>query len=236
VTDQPGTSQPVNPDGENGSVVTPLRHPVVFIALLILAGVFILIGAAILGIDSGVLRGMAEARFARGLITYLFAVVTIGTAVLLIVSALTSGTADADKEKFQRGKEVLSLLLGVFGTIVGFYFGSELGETAQRAMQDLELSSPLVGATEVASGQGTTVTAYVSGGTPPYRYGIAFGEGAQVEYTDLVGADGWIVTEVVAPEVSGDQTVVLKIGVRDATGGVVATDRELEVTGPQGHD
>jgi hypothetical protein len=94
------------------------------------------------------------------------------------------------------------------------------------------LSSPLLGATEVASGQGMTVTAYVSGGTLPYRYGIAVGESSQVEYTELVGADGWIVTEVVAPEVSGEQTVVLKIGVRDAAGRAIVTDRELQVRAP----
>lgn len=234
MADQHRANQPVNGEGENGSGPISLFHPVVFIALLILFGVFALIGAAILGLDSGVLRGMAEARFARGLITYLFAVVTIGTAVVLIVSALTSGTAEADKERFQRGKEVLSLLLGVFGTIVGFYFGSELGETAQRATEELQLSSPLLAATEVAPGQGTTVTAYVSGGTPPYRYGIALGEGSQVEYTELVEADGWIVTGVVAPEVSGEQTIVLKIGVRDAAGRAIVTDRELTVSAPEG--
>jgi hypothetical protein len=66
VTDQHQARQPVNGEGVNGSGPTSLFHPVVFIALLILFGVFALIGAAIVGLDSGVLRGIAEARFARG--------------------------------------------------------------------------------------------------------------------------------------------------------------------------
>ena len=32
------------------------------------------------------------------------------------------------KERFDRGKEVLSLLIGIFGTIIGFYFGSATQE------------------------------------------------------------------------------------------------------------
>ena len=96
-----------------------LMDPASLVSLLILLGVLFLLGMAILDLDKGrVLVGMGRAQFARGLITYLFAVVTIGTAVVLVLSAVL-GT---DKEKFDRGKEVLGLLLGVFGTMVGFYF------------------------------------------------------------------------------------------------------------------
>ena len=68
---------------------TALGNPVVLIAVLILLSVFVLIGSAIFGIDRGVLTGMSRIDFARGLITYLFAIVTIGTAVVLVVSGLT---------------------------------------------------------------------------------------------------------------------------------------------------
>ena len=82
------------------------------------------------GWDKGVLQSMSRTDYARGLITYLFAVVTIGTAVVLVVSALTTSADDQHEKRFQRGKEILSLLLGVFGTIVGFYFGAEIGKGA----------------------------------------------------------------------------------------------------------
>ena len=101
-------------------------NPVVLLSVLVVLSLVVLISAAVLGIDRGVLSGMARADYARGLITYIFAVVTIGIAVALVLSALTSqNPAKKTDARFQRGKEVLSLLLGVSGTIVGFYFGSE---------------------------------------------------------------------------------------------------------------
>ena len=61
----------------------------------------------------------------RGLITLLF---SVGKMVIAVVLILTAVFHDEDEDKakarFDRAKEVLTLLIGVFGTIVGFYFGS----------------------------------------------------------------------------------------------------------------
>ena len=95
-------------------------NPVVVLAGIIVLSVLFLILCAIFGWDKGVLQNMSRTDYARGLITYLFAVVTIGTAVVLVVSALTTSADDRHEKQFRRGKEILSLLLGVFGTIVGF--------------------------------------------------------------------------------------------------------------------
>src|ERR1700736_2652950 len=55
-----------------------LMNAASLVSLLILLGVLFLLGMAILDLDKGrVLIGMGKAAFARGLITYLFAVVTI---------------------------------------------------------------------------------------------------------------------------------------------------------------
>ena len=111
--------------------VVKLLHPIPLTVMLILLGVTLLIAASVLGLDNGqVLPSMASHQFARGLITYLFAVTTIGTSVVLVMGALMK---EIDEQAFQRGKEVLGLLLGVFGTIVGFYFGSETGSCTVRA-------------------------------------------------------------------------------------------------------
>jgi hypothetical protein len=64
-----------------------------------------------------------DPAYARGIITVLFSVGTIAIAIVLILSATFLNDADK-KERFDRGKEVLSLLLGIFGTIVGFYYGT----------------------------------------------------------------------------------------------------------------
>ncbi len=75
--------------------------------------------------------GIANVDYARGMITLLFAVGTVMIALLLTLSAIFL-TGDDAKERFDRGKEVLSLLIGIFGTIIGFYFGSATQEKTVR--------------------------------------------------------------------------------------------------------
>lgn len=66
--------------------------------------------------------GINSVDYARGLITLIFTGGTMLIAVLLVLYAITSESPLA-KERFTYGKEVLTLLIGVFGTILGFYFG-----------------------------------------------------------------------------------------------------------------
>src|SRR5258708_10327050 len=86
-------------------------NPVTVLAGGMLLAIVLLIGASTLGLDKGlVLSKMGQVEFARGLITYLFAVVTIGTAVVLVVSALTTEETPAHERRFYRGKGNLALL------------------------------------------------------------------------------------------------------------------------------
>ena len=194
--------------------------------MVILAGTFFLIGAAIIGKDSGVLARMSDATFARGLITYLFTVVTVGTSVVLIVYSLTTAAAPEDRQ-FDRGKDVLSLLLGVFGTIVGFYFGSEVKEKTQGQDQQLHLTSPLFKRDEAVAGGKMTITAHVRGGTPPYRFGATVDDEGDINYSDAVRADGWIQSEINLPK--DKSTAIMRLAVKDALGRVAATSQELQV-------
>jgi hypothetical protein len=68
---------------------------------------------------------IANTDVARGFITVLFGVGTIGIALIVTLSGILLSD-DRSKERFDRGKEVLSLLLGIFGTIVGFYYGTKV--------------------------------------------------------------------------------------------------------------
>jgi hypothetical protein len=162
---------------------------------------------------------MSRADFARGLITYLFAVVTIGTAVVLVVSALTGAADEEHERRFQRGKEILSLLLGVFGTIVGFYFGTELSAKLGPEQPSVRPLPPFLTASSIAPGGRVVVTTYVSGGEAPYRYAIGFGDKAP-EPSERVDASGWIVKELTAPTVAAGVEMPVKIVARD-TGGRV---------------
>ena len=187
-------------------------EPVVVIAIMILGGVILLIGSAIFGFDKGhVLMGMARVEFARGLITYLFAIVTIGTAVLLVVATLTGPADEHNEKRLQRGKEILALLLGVFGTIVGFYFGSEVGGASAEGLMVAPLRITRTGTPpNIVIGLAT----YVNGGKEPYQYALTMGGGAPGKF-EPVPEGGWIVREVKASDLPGDSGQI-SIEVRDS--------------------
>lgn len=103
-----------------------LLSPGLLVSLTVLAS-FVLIYVLARGPGTengqGAANGVADVAYARGLITLFFAVGTISIALLLTISVITAQD-DKAVEKFNRGKEVLGVLIGIFGTIVGFYFGS----------------------------------------------------------------------------------------------------------------
>ena len=207
-------------------------NPVVVIAVSILVSVFVLIGAAILGWDKGVLENMSKIEYARGLITYLFAIVTIGTAVVLVVSALTGADDPQNERRFERGKEILSLLLGVFGAIVGFYFGSEVSKKSAVQDQLLRVIPLRLNASTVAPKSQFTLTTYVSGGQAPYRYGIGLG-GVPPEANERVENSGWITATVSAPDVPSPQKLPVKLVVKDSNGHEAEESTSIEVSPPK---
>jgi hypothetical protein len=97
--------------------VYPLVLLIVFsvLGVIALVGVLWLIGSEKLQSDEA----------ARNVITV---VVTIGTLViaLLLVLAVTLQQDGKATERFEKGKEVLAILVGILGTIVGFYFGTKV--------------------------------------------------------------------------------------------------------------
>ena len=66
---------------------------------------------------------LKDVATARGLITFLFAVGTIGI-FFVMTSAIFVGSLSDAEPRFDRIKDALSMLIGIFGTILGFYFGS----------------------------------------------------------------------------------------------------------------
>jgi len=227
-------------DGDSNPNSTPdnnpwkvLLNPVVVIAWLILGGVLFLLFTAIMGWDKGhVLADMAKVEYARGLITYLFAVVTVGTAVLLVVFVLMGTKDDTHKEQFDHGKEILSLLLGVFGTIVGFYFGAEVAKGAQ---QILKVASIHVSAPTVDANAKFKIETVVTGGVAPYSYGIAIdNKDADVKLTDELDREGWIQQELTAPSLTSEQSSTITIRVQDADGHETKQSTKITVEPPKG--
>jgi hypothetical protein len=209
---------PANRAAETVGAIKAYFNPIVAIAFAMLLAIVLLIGASTLGWDKGlVLAKMGQVEFARGLITYLFAVVTIGTAVVLVVSALTSEDTEAHERRFQRGKEILSLLLGVFGTIVGFYFGSEVAAKGQAEETIVKVIPLRLSAGQVPGGSEFTLTTYVSGGKTPYKYGIGFDKD-DIKAETPVDPSGWIIKTLAAPKQPADRATLVRVLVEDADG------------------
>jgi hypothetical protein len=211
---------------QESTKISRLANPVVVIALLIIVGIFVLIGAAILGIDRGVLTNMARIDFARGLITYLFAVVTIGTAVVLVVSALTNEPTPEVERRFQHGKEILALLLGVFGTIVGYYFGSEekaqsvltrAGGVAESVSGVVQITPPLLKPSPLVGGRDAVVTAAAVGGVPPYQFEIVVG-GVKLADEKMTIAGNWVTGAIQPPATNTSTTIAVKVKGTDSGG------------------
>ncbi len=200
------------------------RDPIVVLALLLVISVIALIGSAVFGIDRGVLTNMADREYARGLITFLFALVTIGTALVLIVSALVGSGDEMSEKQFQHGKEVFSLLLGVFGTIVGYYFGSTFPSSPP---VPLRISALEVLPKTAAPGSAITIRALIAGGTPPYHYSIGAGQakpGSAVKMSE----DGLVTEQLKLPDRLAEKLFQVQLTATDARG------REANVMGSVG--
>jgi len=112
------------------------------------------------------LMSLAEEKVARGLITFLIAITTVGIAIILAVSTvMTSGDDAAGDKRFDRGKQVLSVMIGVLGTIVGFYFGSAQ-QPQKLAITSITLPDGIVG-----KAYPMTVL-HATGGTPEFKWSV----------------------------------------------------------------
>lgn len=208
--------------------ITGLSQPIPLVALIILVSVIVLIGANLLGMDKGsVLDKLKDGEYARGLITYLFAVGTIGSVVILILAALTGkGETEERDARFDKAKEIFSLLIGIFGTIIGFYFGSIKAEEETKGT-DMAVAAPLVPDT-VAAGQPVSVISNASGGSPPYLYSVGF-DPAAAGAGFVKRSQGWIREQLPAPAVSKDSAVNVYVHVEDLAGDSVTSVQQIVV-------
>lgn len=136
---------------------------------------FTLLGAILLGtivwalitVPGGLVAFLSKEENARGLITFLIAMTTVGIAVILTLSTIVLETSPENEKRFDRGKQVLTILIGVLGTIVGFYFGSARASEAN----GLTISTSSLAAGTVNSAYESRLAA--TGGTPPFRWSVS---------------------------------------------------------------
>ena len=192
-----------------------------------LFGFFAAIGLGVLyflGISiarPGTLQALRDIETARGLITFLVVVGTVAMALILSLAAILMGR-DEYKERFGAGKEVLSIMIGVLGTIVGFYFGTSAKDSSTARAQS---ASPYIASFAVSPEQlvpkGTvTITGALAGGKPPYRYVLSFTPSLIPATKEMSSQDGAFKQEVAYPAtaVGADTEVTVSGKVIDADG------------------
>jgi hypothetical protein len=177
------------------------------------------IALAILGVivwglwgKEGFLTSLQEIPVARGLITFLIAITTMGIAVMLAISTIFGESGDDQDKTFDKGKQVLSVLIGLLGTIVGFYFGSpdKVAQTTTAATQSqtLTIAPASLSNSQPKKGETIILTSFVYGGKAPYTYSITFDPSVIPPIKDIKSPDGIIKQEIVVPDTLGTDTDV----------------------------
>ncbi len=127
---------------------------------------------------------------ARGMITFVVSFGTIAIALILVMSAaFLSGSKDLDR-RFAFGKDVFTVLVGVLGTIVGFYYGQSAATGGQtRPGQTLQISAAQLNNPTPNLGTEITLTATITGGTAPYKYTVTFDPANAIQNPPTFPAD-----------------------------------------------
>jgi hypothetical protein len=184
----------------------------VLIALILCWGLFF---------DTRFLTSLAKPEQARGLLTFLFAFSAI--AIMLLI-AITTFWMEKDEleSRFGKAKDLLTIIIGVLGTIFGFYFGSLNTGDGARAMlvANVGLSSYIA-----APGDKVTISATIIGGSSPYQYSIIFRDATGAVNTDSMNIKdrksetAGISEEIAVPtEIKNGNAVIFTIVTKDAKG------------------
>jgi hypothetical protein len=96
----------------------------------------------------------------RPLLTVAAIISTIVFGGALILGSLFSSEGTF-QERFRHAREIFLVFSGVFGTVIGFYFGAGDNKEASLGVD--------------ATLQDATVVAFATGGTPPYKITITYG-------------------------------------------------------------
>lgn len=149
--------------------------PVVGVTVLIL----VLVGLAVLLSAYSYNAGVARISTIDGtrpilVMAAIVSTITFGGA-LLIGSLFSSEGTFADRFRYSR--EIFLVFAGIFGTVIGFYFGA--GDS----------KGTLLGVDATSDMDSGNVVAYAVGGTPPYNITVVYGPNSQSK--TIESKDGW---------------------------------------------
>jgi hypothetical protein len=172
----------------------------------------------------GFLVSIQNLETARGLITFLVVFTTVIIAITLVLYITTSTLAgDEVKNRFGFGKEILTALIGILGTILGFYFG----QTSTSPL-GLQVAPAYISDKTPKRGDSLVLYSFVSGGKPPYTYSISFKPDTIPAVHDKPSAQGVIQEDIkIPPDLlpkEKDAQFTFEIAIKDSGGKTISYD------------
>jgi hypothetical protein len=154
----------------------------------VIVAVFAVIAAGVgIGLyNSRIFDQLKDSSYARGVITYLVTIATIGLIFIIVLQIMF--VKKESEEQVKGAREVLAILAGILGTIVGFYFGQTTDSTKPPRIEQLAIS-PITDGKE-------RITAFVNGGVIPYKYTLSFSDGAEPKEVTGESNNGIIVEDI----------------------------------------
>jgi hypothetical protein len=204
---------------ENGQALTQILGAIrengsgIFLSLFALA-VFITLAVGMA--NSSFFSSLAQVDQARGLITFLVAIAAVSVILLTAVNIFWSNSNVPEfNAKFTAAKDLVTIVTGILGTILGFYFGSFNGERLFTLTVDLPVAY-----SQVTAGAEFEVRASVKGGATPYHFDILIVDASGMPVSrpfDNKQTDGPISEKITVPaDKAGKHSIVLLL--RDAKG------------------
>jgi hypothetical protein len=156
---------------------------------------------------------VANTDYARGLITVVFAIGTTVLALILVAARWLASSIDAG-ERFQHTKEILTIFVGIFGTVVGWYFGQTTANTGG----PVSVGAVALSQHDASPSAGLTLMVAISGGEAPYNYRVAFGDGKMLTPTTGDTPSRMLVLPIKIPaKAQGKEELPLHVTIKDRT-------------------
>lgn len=183
-------------------------------------GLLLLVAAALIfmAIRPNLVQLLARPEMARGMITSVFALSVVAIATVIVCANFLSVASDL-KERVEQGREVMLALVGILGTIVGYYFAAGQGPVP------LSVSPPQVAPASPTPGQAATVAFAIAGGAAPFTWvldatvtGEAEGTQQPLDKTAQTANPGVVLVSSDWPTDAASNKVTLTVTVIDGTG------------------
>jgi hypothetical protein len=141
------------------------------------------------------MSSMANPEYARGIISYLIVLAFIILGVLMILAALFGPFQDDKRSdaSFRRAREIFMSIVGIVGTIVGFYYGATTTGSVSLELLAKTIDSNLV--------------IQASGGARPYRISIK----SDGKPLDLRSDKGFEIIDICKLSKPADNKLVIEI-------------------------